>query len=400
MNHDTKYLIYDGARSIIEYDGAGIIRGRSLYGLGGDEIIARDNNGQPQFPMQDRLGSTIAVTGAKGQVLEKYRYEAFGTPHFFDEVGSPIQDEKTRINNDILFVGREWVSRFGFYENRARAYHPGLGRFMSEDPSGFGGGDANLYRYCANDPINRSDPSGLQDPNTNYGFGSYNYWRSQYVQQNTPNYSSFVYYNNAIPYYNAAVPYGNAVLGSPAFRVTFGLAELYSAQELYEFSILSAPTITLSLGFAAVGTYEAVAGTENVVEGLSGEGFEVRLPPAEALTVPTLNFNFHSLSMNFPSLQFANAVAGRIDEAIGAVNNAPGIYGPGTGIVTVTDSHGTHVVYRATFAPGPYGGFWPGTPGYYAHLGALLDAAQLYLAFGVGGGQPGEGTHPVSWELR
>lgn len=51
---------------------------------------------------------------------------------------------------------------FGFYEYRARAYHPGLGRFMSEDPKLFDAGDYNLFRYCYNDPINHTDPMGLQ----------------------------------------------------------------------------------------------------------------------------------------------------------------------------------------------------------------------------------------------
>jgi uncharacterized protein RhaS with RHS repeats len=35
-------------------------------------------------------------------------------------------------------------------------------RFLSPDPLGFSGGDANLYRYAGNDPINQSDPSGLR----------------------------------------------------------------------------------------------------------------------------------------------------------------------------------------------------------------------------------------------
>jgi uncharacterized protein RhaS with RHS repeats len=51
---------------------------------------------------------------------------------------------------------------FGFYEYRARAYHPGLGRFMSEDPKLFDAGDYNLFRYCHNDPIDFTDPMGLQ----------------------------------------------------------------------------------------------------------------------------------------------------------------------------------------------------------------------------------------------
>jgi hypothetical protein len=44
---------------------------------------------------------------------------------------------------------------------RARYYDPGVGRFISEDPIGFDGGDPNLYRYVGNSPINFTDPSGL-----------------------------------------------------------------------------------------------------------------------------------------------------------------------------------------------------------------------------------------------
>jgi uncharacterized protein RhaS with RHS repeats len=40
-------------------------------------------------------------------------------------------------------------------------YDPTIGRFLSEDPSGFDGGDPNLYRYVGNDPVNHTDPNGL-----------------------------------------------------------------------------------------------------------------------------------------------------------------------------------------------------------------------------------------------
>jgi RHS repeat-associated protein len=42
----------------------------------------------------------------------------------------------------------------------ARYYDPSVGRFISRDPTRYGGGDANLYRYCANNPANGTDPSG------------------------------------------------------------------------------------------------------------------------------------------------------------------------------------------------------------------------------------------------
>jgi len=40
-------------------------------------------------------------------------------------------------------------------------YDPGTGRFISEDPIGFLGLDANLYGYVGNDPVGFVDPFGL-----------------------------------------------------------------------------------------------------------------------------------------------------------------------------------------------------------------------------------------------
>jgi RHS repeat-associated protein len=43
---------------------------------------------------------------------------------------------------------------------RARYYDPAIGRFISEDPLGLGGG-INRYAYVRNGPINLTDPQGL-----------------------------------------------------------------------------------------------------------------------------------------------------------------------------------------------------------------------------------------------
>jgi hypothetical protein len=45
--------------------------------------------------------------------------------------------------------------RFG-----ARDYEPETGRWTAKDPIRFGGGDANLYAYVGNNPINPIDPTG------------------------------------------------------------------------------------------------------------------------------------------------------------------------------------------------------------------------------------------------
>jgi hypothetical protein len=47
------------------------------------------------------------------------------------------------------------------YYMRARWYEPRTGRFLSEDPVGLEGG-INPYAYAGNDPVNLSDPTGLE----------------------------------------------------------------------------------------------------------------------------------------------------------------------------------------------------------------------------------------------
>jgi RHS repeat-associated protein len=59
------------------------------------------------------------------------------------------------------FTGREHDEPLYLYYYRARYYHPGLQRFVREDPIGFAGGDVNLYGYVANNPLTFVDPFGL-----------------------------------------------------------------------------------------------------------------------------------------------------------------------------------------------------------------------------------------------
>ncbi|MGA7832530.1 MAG: RHS repeat-associated core domain-containing protein [Terracidiphilus sp.] len=44
---------------------------------------------------------------------------------------------------------------------RARYYNPATGRFLSEDPLGFGGGTVNFYQYAMDNPMGFRDPTGL-----------------------------------------------------------------------------------------------------------------------------------------------------------------------------------------------------------------------------------------------
>lgn len=51
------------------------------------------------------------------------------------------------------------LAGFGLYHYKARAYHPGMGRFLQSDPIDYGDG-MNMYAYVGNDPVNVADPMG------------------------------------------------------------------------------------------------------------------------------------------------------------------------------------------------------------------------------------------------
>ena len=60
-----------------------------------------------------------------------------------------------------MFTGREYLQEIELYDYRNRVYSAQLGRFLQPDPMRFDAGDANIYRYVSNDPVNGIDPYGL-----------------------------------------------------------------------------------------------------------------------------------------------------------------------------------------------------------------------------------------------
>jgi RHS repeat-associated protein len=175
----TTYYIYDGDKPIVEYSSTGIV-GRNVYGKGIDEVLMRTdpgvNGGNAFYYAHDHEGSVTHLLDGRstpssqtGNVIEQYKYDAFGAPTFYDVNNTQINS--TAYDNRFLFTGREYaasypgtyVPAFTFYEYRARAYNPTLGRFVSEDPKLFDAGDYNLFRYCHNDPIDFGDAMGLEE---------------------------------------------------------------------------------------------------------------------------------------------------------------------------------------------------------------------------------------------
>jgi RHS repeat-associated protein len=163
----TRY-VYDGADLILEADGNNVLKTKYTYGAGIDRPLMReelDSSGQTiavQVYHQDGNNNVVALTDLSGSFLESYEYSAFGKLSKFDASHHPITGPPL---SSFTFTGREFDSESGLYFYRARYYDPSAGRFISEDPLGFGGGDANLLAYCGNNSINCWDPFGLEAGN-------------------------------------------------------------------------------------------------------------------------------------------------------------------------------------------------------------------------------------------
>jgi RHS repeat-associated protein len=136
-----------------------------VHGAQVDELATSHNSstGQIAYHHFDARGHCNLLTNASGGILEQYEYDAFGFPRFFSSTAQSLNS--STFGNRFLFTGREWLSDLRLFDFRARMYQPELGRFLQPDPKHFAAGDYNLYRYCHNDPINKTDPTGMADLN-------------------------------------------------------------------------------------------------------------------------------------------------------------------------------------------------------------------------------------------
>ena len=148
------YTVFDGENVWADFDAAANLETRYMFGDELDALIARSRpTGETDWYLADKLGTVRDLVDSHGILLNHVDYDSFG--------GVRAQSDSGQ-GDRFLFTGREYCDETGLYYYRGRYYDSGLGRFVSEDPTGFAGGDFNLYRYVNNSPLNGTDPTGEQ----------------------------------------------------------------------------------------------------------------------------------------------------------------------------------------------------------------------------------------------
>ena len=129
------------------YDGAG--------------VVGVNYNGKTCLYRKDAQGNIVALLDSDGNVVVKYVYDAWGN-HGIEVVNS---DYATLANlNPFRYRGYYYDTETALYFLQTRYYDPEVGRFITIDgieyidPETING--LNLYAYCGNNPVMRTDSAG------------------------------------------------------------------------------------------------------------------------------------------------------------------------------------------------------------------------------------------------
>lgn len=146
-------LLYgSGVNPVAEVDASGSVVARFVYGTRANvpDYMLRD--GATYALVTDHLGSVRRVVNAQtGEVVQALDYDTWG--------------EVARNTNPGFqpfgYAGGLVDAHTGLVRFGARDYDARAGRWTRPDPTGFAGGDPNLYAYVMGDPVNAVDPTGL-----------------------------------------------------------------------------------------------------------------------------------------------------------------------------------------------------------------------------------------------
>ena len=161
---DTFFAGFDGLGATLEFDddSASDLSHRYLWGpddqLLADEIVdSLTTEGEILWALADQVG-TIRDIGTWNDTSSEYE---IANHRVYDSFGNLTDETNSSVDLAFGFTGRWTDPTTGLTHHLNRWFDSSIGKWLSNDPIGFGGGDANVQRYVVNNPLQFVDNNGL-----------------------------------------------------------------------------------------------------------------------------------------------------------------------------------------------------------------------------------------------
>ena len=112
---------------------------------------------QRYYYSRNQQYSITALTDSSGNIVERYRYDAYGNTVILSPTGEVL--DQSSVGNVFMYTGRYNHPEIGLMYFRARYYSPQLGQFISRDPLGYVDGMSQYRAYFVPGGM---DPFGLE----------------------------------------------------------------------------------------------------------------------------------------------------------------------------------------------------------------------------------------------
>jgi len=166
----TTDLYYSDQGQVLEEQVGGAATARYVWSpVYVNALVLRDNaTGTPGtlnqrlWVQQDANWNVTALVNGSGVVVERYVYSPFGVVTIYN-AGYTSTLSSSAYGWVYGYQGMRYDAVSGLNVSLSRFYSPTLQVWTATDPTGFGGGDVNLYRMEGNNPTDNTDPTGLRD---------------------------------------------------------------------------------------------------------------------------------------------------------------------------------------------------------------------------------------------